>query len=221
MGTRVASSFSVDLGPRADADPLAREIRRRVLTKLERGEGLGAFRRMWGTVVLVAVRDDSAGGTTHTTLTLRFDWGRLMIHEGRVGRPDVTLWGTPESILGLGSWGRLPAWVGRFWFPDLPEESASPSDLAAVDRPGDVGAPRPAPSSADAAVSPFRTWFGKLFRATGNASSPVQSSWSPLSIDLRRSWPRRRPHSGGLKIYGGARHPRFVWRLARLLANPG
>jgi hypothetical protein len=196
MGTRASSDFSVDLGPRADADPLAREIRRRVTAKLERGEGLAAFRSMWGTVVVVAVGDDGAGGTSHTTLTLRFDWGRLMIHEGRVGRPDVTLWGSPDSILGLGAWGRLPAWVGRLWFPELPEELPPGVHLSQAG-----GLPGAA-------------------RTAGTPAGPgVQSSWSPLHIEARVPHGERRPK--GLKIYGGARHPRFVWRLARLLANPG
>ncbi len=98
----------MELGPRAVDDPLARELRRRITQNLERGRGAAAFRRMWGTVVIVAILpasretpDADLDLANQTTLTLRFDWGRLMIHEGRVGRPDVTLWGPVESILGL------------------------------------------------------------------------------------------------------------------------
>lgn len=104
----------MDLGPRADANPLAREIRRRIVANLEHGGGLRAFRRMWGTIVILAVGPESSGAPTHTTLTLRFDWGRLMIHEGRVGRPDVTLWGSAEAILALGL--RASPW--RAWRAD-------------------------------------------------------------------------------------------------------
>jgi hypothetical protein len=107
----------VELGRRAVDDPLARELRRRIVANLERGKGARAFRRMWGTVVVVATNGARQGGivvggeelASQTTLTLRFDWGRLMIHEGRVGRPDVTLWGPVESILALGDGPRLPA----------------------------------------------------------------------------------------------------------------
>ncbi len=71
---------------------------------------------MWGTVVVVATSGARPGGASETgeelsnqtTLTLRFDWGRLMIHEGRVGRPDVTLWGPVDSILALGDGPKLP-----------------------------------------------------------------------------------------------------------------
>jgi hypothetical protein len=103
------SDLRVELGPRAVDDPVARELRRRITQNLEHGRGVGAFRRMWGTVVIVAVLPDGresdtgeTGVANQTTLTLRFDWGRLMIHEGRVGRPDVTLWGPVDSILELG-----------------------------------------------------------------------------------------------------------------------
>lgn len=127
MGSH-SPGWSVDLGPRADANPLAREIRRRIVASLEHGGGLRAFRRMWGTIVILAVSPDSSGAPTHTTLTLRFDWGRLMIHEGRVGRPDVTLWGSAEAILALG----LRARPSRAWradqaavTPDAPAASSS------------------------------------------------------------------------------------------------
>ncbi len=101
---------NVQLGPGADTDPVAREIRRRVVANLERGRCRRAFARMWGTVVVATARsgalsEDGLPGEPETTITLRFDWGRLMIHEGRVGRPDVTLWGTADDIFALGELG--------------------------------------------------------------------------------------------------------------------
>jgi hypothetical protein len=126
----------VELGRRAVDDPLARELRRRILANLERGRGTSAFRRMWGTVVVVATSAARQGGASdgaeelanQTTLTLRFDWGRLMIHEGRVGRPDVTLWGPADSILALGDGPKLRAarWA------DLMSAAASSRTLRAL-----------------------------------------------------------------------------------------
>lgn len=129
MGKSRSPSWSVDLGPRADANPLAREIRRRIVANLQHGGGLRAFRRMWGTIVILAVSPESSGASTPTTLTLRFDWGRLMIHEGRVGRPDVTLWGSAEAILALG----LRACPWRAWCAD---EAAVTQDAPAVEEGG-------------------------------------------------------------------------------------
>jgi hypothetical protein len=174
IGRRHSPGWSVDLGPRADADPLAREIRRRVVANLEHGGRLRAFQRMWGTVVVVAVLDE-AFGAAHTTLTLRFDWGRLMIHEGRVGRPDVTLWGSPAGILRLGDLTRWP-------------RNSGASQVAS----------------------------GLSESAESGASEPPRSRVRRWSLRGRF-----RPDPGQhLKIYGALRRPRFVLRLARLLAQP-
>lgn len=96
--------YSVDLGPRAQNDPLAREIRRRILRNIQLGRAERSFARMWGTVVIVrrATHTAKAGSGRPAELTLRFDYGHLLVHGGRVGRPDVTLWGTDEEVLGLG-----------------------------------------------------------------------------------------------------------------------
>ncbi len=122
MGQEGQGDVYVELGRRAEDDPLARELRRRVVANLQRRRFARSFRRMWGTVVIVATRGsgstlvgDPSNLHDQVTLTLRFDWGRLMIHEGRVGRPDVTLWGPADSILALGEeplqprshWGAL------------------------------------------------------------------------------------------------------------------
>lgn len=96
----------VVLSPPAESDPLARELERRVFANLKKPELRRIFARMWATVVVVcrpgpSSSGEGAGHSRGTTLTLRFDYGLLTIHEGRVGRPDVTLWGTAEEILGL------------------------------------------------------------------------------------------------------------------------
>lgn len=190
IGRSHSPGWRVDLGPRADADPLARELRRRIVANLEHGGGYRAFRSMWGTVVVVAVLED--GPTTrHKTLTLRFDWGRLMIHEGRVGRPDVTLWGTPEGILGMGMWGRWPR-LGRTASGegevDVLEGDSEPSQSRTTSSDGEK-------------VQPVWRRFPKF----------SLSSW-------RRALSE--PRKPSLKIYGAALHPRFVWRLAQLIGQP-
>lgn len=96
--------YSVDLGPRAQSDPLAREVRRRLLRNVQLGRAERAFARMWGTVVIVrrAAHTAEPHPGRARELTLRFDYGHLLIHGGRVGRPDVTLWGTDDEVLGIG-----------------------------------------------------------------------------------------------------------------------
>lgn len=196
IGRSHPPDFSVDLGPRADADPLAREIRRRIVANLEHGGRLAAFRRMWGTVVIVAVSEEGGGTPTHTTLTLRFDWGRLMIHEGRVGRPDVTLWGTPEGILSLGALGR---------WPRLPPAAPEPFDGDATSEERVRGSA--SPSFGDSSRR------ARFITALGN----LQRRWTRLAEAVPRPLLPGRP-SRALRVFGGGRHPRFLWRLARLLA---
>jgi hypothetical protein len=98
MAARPAITLSSD----AERDELAREIRRRIEANLRNESRRQSFERMWATVVLIASVPHSAGSRAHpTTLTLRFDYGELTIHAGRVGRPDVTVSGTAAEILGL------------------------------------------------------------------------------------------------------------------------
>lgn len=97
----------VVLSPPAAKDPLAQELERRIAWNLTRPTALRSFAKMWATVVIVcrpsATSDEtrSALADRSTTLTLRFDYGSLTIHEGRVGRPDITVWGTAAEILSI------------------------------------------------------------------------------------------------------------------------
>ena len=90
---------TIDIAPDAESDELARSLAELVRTNVRREPGrLTAFERLRGAVALVA--DD--GGTA---LTLRFDFGRLVVHSGVVGVPDITILG-PTAL--LGSLGDLP-----------------------------------------------------------------------------------------------------------------
>jgi hypothetical protein len=102
---------------------LACELRRRITHNLEKAENQKAFARMWGTVVLVCrgrTSEDTSPGFPSgavafrdtSSLTLRFDYGVLTIHEGRVGRPHLTLWGTEAQILSLNGLKALMPGVG-------------------------------------------------------------------------------------------------------------
>jgi hypothetical protein len=84
----------VDLAPGADHDPLAQGLAARVRAALEDAGSARLFRRMRGAVGIVA--DDA-----DTALTLRFDFGRLTIHEGLVGVPTVTIRGHTRSLEAL------------------------------------------------------------------------------------------------------------------------
>lgn len=59
------------------------------------------FARMRGTVAFVA---QDVG----TSITLRFDFGRLTLHDGIVGVPDVTFLGAEADIEELGNARVLP-----------------------------------------------------------------------------------------------------------------
>jgi len=97
----------IDLAPGAEenhlATLLADRIRRNVSRSAKKNQD---FRSLRGSVLLVA--ED-----TTNTVTLRFDHGRLTIHDGTVGIPSITLCGD-EPILrrlanvGLSRWLRLP-----------------------------------------------------------------------------------------------------------------
>lgn len=92
----------VDLAPGADHDPLARQIAERIRSAITVGPLRREFDRMRGAVGIVA--DDA-----DTALTLRFDFGRLTIHEGLVGVPTVTIRGVTRSLETLSELPQIPA----------------------------------------------------------------------------------------------------------------
>jgi hypothetical protein len=104
--------MAVDLGNLAQHDPLALEIKRRVLSHLPGTPPERAFSRMWGTIIVVRRSPGPLVRSSLRELTLRFDYGRLVVHDGRVGRPDISLWGTDSQVLALGQAGPAPT---RAW----------------------------------------------------------------------------------------------------------
>ncbi len=107
----------VDLAPGADHDPLARTLAERIRASVARPALCRDFERMRGAVGIVANDADTA-------LTLRFDFGRLTIHEGLIGVPTVTIRGVTAALealaalpfspdRGLSSSGRAAAQVAR------------------------------------------------------------------------------------------------------------
>lgn len=84
----------VDLAPGAEHEPLAVTLAEAVRDGLGDPERRRAFERLRGAVGVVI--DDAA-----TALTLRFDFGRLTVHEGLVGVPTVTLRGPRAELEGL------------------------------------------------------------------------------------------------------------------------
>ena len=97
----------IDLAPGAEDNPLAVEladqVRRSVVGSRKKNHD---FRSLRGSVLVVAQ-------DTQSVLTMRFDHGRLTIHEGAVGIPSVTLCGDERVLrdltrLKLSSWLRLP-----------------------------------------------------------------------------------------------------------------
>ncbi len=97
----------IDLAPGAEDNPLAVElveqVRRNVAGSIKKNRD---FRTLRGSVLVVAQ-------DTQSVLTMRFDHGRLTVHEGAVGIPSVTLCGDEQVLrdltrLRLSSWSRFP-----------------------------------------------------------------------------------------------------------------
>jgi hypothetical protein len=89
-------SPTIDIAPGAEGEPLARQLAELVRTNVRREPArLSAFDRLRGSVAIVA---DDRG----TALTLRFDFGRLVIHAGVVGVPDITILGPGVLLEALG-----------------------------------------------------------------------------------------------------------------------
>jgi len=102
----------IDLAEGAEENPLAVEladrIRRNVTRSSKKRHDFGALR---GSVLIVAQ-------DTTTTLTMRFDHGRLTIHDGTVGIPSLTLCGDEPVLrrlanVGISRWFRLPRVIPR------------------------------------------------------------------------------------------------------------
>lgn len=102
----------IDLAPGAEDNPLAIElveqVRRNVAGSSKKNHD---FRTLRGSVLIVAQ-------DTQSVLTMRFDHGRLTVHEGAVGIPSVTLCGDEQVLrdltrLKLSSWLRFPKVIPR------------------------------------------------------------------------------------------------------------
>jgi hypothetical protein len=102
----------IDLAPGAEDNPLAVElveqVRRNVVESSKKNND---FRTLRGSVLIVAQ-------DTQSVLTMRFDHGRLTVHEGAVGIPSVTLCGDEQVLrdltrLKLSSWFRFPKVFSR------------------------------------------------------------------------------------------------------------
>jgi hypothetical protein len=86
---------SIELAPGAEENGLAMMLADLVRQNLDaKPQKRGDFDALSGAVAIVADDADVA-------LTLRFDAGRLTIHDGIVGIPDVTIRGSSDTILAL------------------------------------------------------------------------------------------------------------------------
>lgn len=81
----------IDLGPGAERNPLALRLAELIRNSVQRARQRRRFSALSGSAAVVT--DDA-----NQALTLRFDFGRLTVHEGIVGIPDVTLRGDAADI---------------------------------------------------------------------------------------------------------------------------
>jgi hypothetical protein len=84
----------VDLAPGAEENPLAVDFAGWIRANLERGVGLTDFAALRATILLVAA-------DIGESFTLRFDLGRLTVHDGAVGVPTVSFCGTTDELRSL------------------------------------------------------------------------------------------------------------------------
>jgi hypothetical protein len=97
----------VDLAPGAEDNTLAVELADRIRGNVARSPKKQAdFRALRASVLMVA--EDRA-----ESVTLRFDHGRLTVHDGSVGIPSVTFCGAADALrrledFPLTGWLRLP-----------------------------------------------------------------------------------------------------------------
>jgi hypothetical protein len=102
----------IDLAPGAEDNALAVEIADRIRVNVAKDHRKAAdFRALRASVLMVA--EDLA-----ESFTLRFDHGRLTVHDGGVGIPSVTFCGEANALRRLADfpltrWLRLPA-LGAF-----------------------------------------------------------------------------------------------------------
>ncbi|NUP07886.1 MAG: hypothetical protein HOW73_17710 [Polyangiaceae bacterium] len=124
----------VDLAPGAESSILARFFAERVRENVKQPKRRLSFFSMKSTIFVV---DFDSGQAT----TLRFDHGRLTLHEGTIGLPSVTIGGPLRALLGL----------DRIRLADLPGAILGrPTAVSLVDRTetrGSTPPPSQGPSS--------------------------------------------------------------------------
>lgn len=87
----------IDLAPGAEDNPLAPRFAQLIRDNIaRRRERLADFRAIRASVLVVAQ-------DTGASLTMRFDHGRLTLHDGAIGVPTVTFCGDEAALLRLPS----------------------------------------------------------------------------------------------------------------------
>ncbi|MFO0551591.1 MAG: hypothetical protein U0271_24600 [Polyangiaceae bacterium] len=174
----------VDLAPGADESILAKYFADRIRDSLHRDRNARSFMAMKATIFVIDF-------DTGDAVTLRFDHGRLTLHEGTIGMPSVTFGGPQRALLALDQLR-----VGNL-VRGLVRPPTSATNL--VDDDVRPAAPNPAtippPSQRGGRVSPAAT--------------------RPRASELFGMLSK-----GDLKIYGYWSHPRTVLRFLRLVAGP-
>ncbi len=118
----------VSLAPGTERNELAAEFAETVRANVTRSATKRELLRRMQGLVYVVVNDPPPGTADSVAnwggaLTLRFDFGLLTIHDGLVGRPDLTLRGDPSVI------AALPDYKPRRTLPVLRRLASSLSTL--------------------------------------------------------------------------------------------
>jgi hypothetical protein len=105
----------IELYPGAEESPFASMMVTLIRQNLaDHADKLAAFARMRGRVALVAQDLDAA-------VTLRFENGKLRVHNGIFGIPDLVIRGSSDALVDL---TRMPPHPRARHFPDLRSDPA-------------------------------------------------------------------------------------------------
>jgi hypothetical protein len=181
---------TVDLAPGADDNGLARHFAERVRRAVASDP---RFLKLFGALKAnVRVVDFDEGRAT----SLRFDHGRLTVHDGAIGIPTLTFGGPRRALESL----------HRLRLSDLPFA------LADVAR-GRAAPPQPTTHSAYTPTPP------RVSSDEPPPSGPVSFPPPPPSPPLEPADLLAMLGRGELRIYGLLAHPRATTRFLRLIAG--
>ncbi len=175
---------SIVVAPGAEGLPLAAHFAERLRRAARSARGAKRLEALRATVGIVDF-------DTGDALTIRFDHGRVVVHEGRVGTPTITFGGPGPALMALSKVG---------WLDLVRAVTGRPRSF--------VGKPEDSEPEATASPPARRSWPPPLDEPRPRSGPPIDT------LELVRLY-----GGGDLKVYGALRHPRTVARFLELVSE--